>query len=333
MGLFVGSIRKKRYRAPLIHHLLKPRISGNTINGLGEARIRRPTPIYHWLDLRLPFKRVQSFFYWRDMRIAEFRMLLEEMYRGYQTPPAPVAEKKAEDTPEDWTRRVKEFALGKQAELVGVARMEPTWVFEGFEVTEPWIIVMGFRMDYAELSKAPDQPSNAEVLRVYNRGLWSAQALANWIRGQGWHARAFAGGLGSPVNMIPAAIAAGMGELGKHGSMINRKLGSMFRLATVVTEMPLVADKPERFGADEFCMSCRLCTSECPPQAIFESKQTVRGVERWYVDFDKCVPYFNDTFGCAICIAVCPWSRPNVAESLAEKMLSKMARVERQLSK
>jgi epoxyqueuosine reductase QueG len=45
----------------------------------------------------------------------------------------------------------------------------------------------------------------------------------------------------------------------------------------------------------------------------------VRGVQKWWVDFDKCIPYFNETFGCAICLAVCPWSKPGRAPSLAEK--------------
>jgi ferredoxin len=46
----------------------------------------------------------------------------------------------------------------------------------------------------------------------------------------------------------------------------------------------------------------------------------VRGAEKWYVDFDKCIGYFNETNGCGICIAECPWSRPGVAPRLAEKL-------------
>ena len=45
----------------------------------------------------------------------------------------------------------------------------------------------------------------------------------------------------------------------------------------------------------------------------------VRGTVKWSVDFDKCIPYFNDTLGCGICIAVCPWSRPGVAPNLAAR--------------
>jgi epoxyqueuosine reductase len=98
----------------------------------------------------------------------------------------------------------------------------------------------------------------------------------------------------------------------------------------VVTDMPLSADKPDEFGADGFCTRCQVCINACPVDAITDNKQWVRGVEKWYVDFDKCITYFNETHGCGICIAVCPWSRPGAAPRLAEKMLRRQARLQAQ---
>jgi epoxyqueuosine reductase QueG len=49
----------------------------------------------------------------------------------------------------------------------------------------------------------------------------------------------------------------------------------------------------------------------------------VRGELKWYVDFDKCIPYFVKTYGCAICLEVCPWSEPGRGPSLSEKLLAK----------
>jgi ferredoxin len=72
--------------------------------------------------------------------------------------------------------------------------------------------------------------------------------------------------------------------------MISRQFGSGVRLAGVTTDMPLVATAPDRFGGDEFCKTCQVCTRACPPSAIADQKQMVRGVERWYVDFDKMHP-------------------------------------------
>ncbi len=81
----------------------------------------------------------------------------------------------------------------------------------------------------------------------------------------------------------------------------------------------MIADSRARFGADEFCLHCRVCEKACPPRAIAPTKQLVRGEVRWYVDFDKCLPYFNEHGGCGICIVACPWSLPGVADRLAEK--------------
>jgi epoxyqueuosine reductase QueG len=122
--------------------------------------------------------------------------------------------------------------------------------------------------------------------------------------------------------LIPPAIAAGLGELGKHGSLISPRFGSGVRLAGVTTDMPLVPTGPIHFGADEFCATCQVCTQACPPGAIAPNKQMVRGVERWYVDFDRCIPYFAEAASCGICIAECPWTRPPVRP----KLLTTMAR-------
>ncbi|MGH7860215.1 MAG: 4Fe-4S dicluster domain-containing protein, partial [Candidatus Binatia bacterium] len=206
--------------------------------------------------------------------------------------------------------------------------MDPEWVFEGENVEEPWIVVLASRMDYQRLAatmRRDFRTGLGTVMETYYRGHDTAVKLADWIRAQGWPAKGYGSPRRTPVNLLPAAIAAGLGELGKHGSLIHPRLGSCFRLAYVVTELPLAADRRADFGADEFCLSCQLCTRECPPAAISEQKQLVRGVERWYVDFDRCVPYFNENYGCGLCLAVCPWSRPRVAETLTAKMAKRRA--------
>jgi len=153
-----------------------------------------------------------------------------------------------------------------------------------------------------------------------------ASALANYIRGLGWAAEARTGPMSGDMTMIPAAIEAGMGQLGKHGSIINDTWGASFRLSAVTTDLPLLSDAPRDIGVDDFCTRCQVCSSLCPPDAIFADKQTVRGELKWYVDFDKCIPYFNDTLGCGICIAECPWSLPGVAPKLTQKMLRRRSR-------
>ena len=214
------------------------------------------------------------------------------------------------------------------ADLVGITRLQPEWVFDGYEADYPTVIILAVAMDHAELATAPEVPSVVEVMRQYNRGTRASRALADWIREQGYRAEAHGGPTAGSFLLIPPALEAGLGELGKHGSIINREFGASFRLAGVLTDMPLDVDSVETFGVDDFCHLCRLCTDSCPPDAIFKEKQTVRGEVKWYVDFDACIPYFNETQGCGICIAVCPWSRPGVAPKLADKMLRRRAQLD-----
>ena len=130
--------------------------------------------------------------------------------------------------------------------------------------------------------------------------------------------------------MIPPAIDCGFGELGKHGSIISAEHGASFRLSAVLTDAPFAPTPRGELHVDAFCLNCRICEDACPPEALFPQKQTVRGVEKWYVDFDSCIPFFAETSGCAICIAVCPWSRPGIGANLVEKLARRARRLARE---
>jgi hypothetical protein len=307
---------------------LWPEVSGNTINGLGERQLRRPTPIYWHHHSIIPHGKAMMWMLKRLLdAVEEVRDLAGRFGGRGSSEPAPIAAQMEGDSPDNWARRVKAVALEREADLVGIARLCEEWVFEGYDVPERWIIVLGIVMDQAEVVEiAPSPRSVIEVSAQYNWATRAAQALADWIRERGHGAVGHGGPMAGPVTMTPAAIAAGFGELGKHGSIINRQFGSSFRLGCVLTDLPLVPDAPDIFGADDFCQSCRICARDCPPGAISHDKQWVRGAEKWYVDFDKCVPYFNETYGCGLCVGICPWSRPGVAPSLAQGMSRRKAR-------
>jgi epoxyqueuosine reductase QueG len=97
------------------------------------------------------------------------------------------------------------------------------------------------------------------------------------------------------------------------------------RLATVITELPMALDAAVDIGVEDLCATCRRCTLDCPPTAITDKKQWVRGDHKWYVDFDKCVPYFSIAGGCAICIQVCPWAEDGRGPVLSGQLLKKRA--------
>ncbi len=297
-------------------------VSGNGINGLGETQLRRPSPFFWHPPTQHPFGDLQLVARTSSRRCPGSTEAFQAAYNYPEL--LPVSAERIDAEPQQLATWVGEFAVAHEADALGIAPMDPLYVFEGYSIDHPWVIVLALAHNYERLKEVPSDETNGvgvvDVADQYARGTRSSYALANWIRGQGYNADPYPGPMASALLLIPPAIASGLGELGKHGSLISRQFGSGLRLAGVTTDMPLTATVPDRFGADEFCSTCQVCTHACPPGAIGEQKQMVRGVERWYVDFDKCIPFFAEAASCGICIAECPWTRPSVRPKLLETM-------------
>jgi len=316
-----GSYRPKQETLALL------KVSGNPINGLGETTQRRPSPFFWHPPDQHPYG---------DLQIAARKNMVkcpgyDAAFAGARAYPEliPVSEVLNQSPATQLAAEATTFALAHGADGVGMVPMDPLYVFEGYRINEPWVIMLALAHNYDRLKEVPSDETNgvglADVGETYGHGTQASYALANWIRSQGYTAQPYPGPSASALLLIPPAIDSGLGELGKHGSIISRQFGSGVRLAGVTTDMPLVATAPDIFGGDEFCKTCQVCTRACPPSAIAEQKQMVRGVERWYVDFDKCIPYFAEAAGCAICIADCPWTRPDVRPKLLATMARRLA--------
>jgi ferredoxin len=305
---------------------LRPAISGNTINGLNETAFRRPAPIY-WHDPdTLDYGKLQKWFYTQDPNNPAINAARAARAKLLEMEVPPVTGEPLQKSPAEWMTALKAHVATLDMELFGVAAMNPDWIFEGYSIDERWVIMIGVAHDYERMRKAPDAEAGAEVVRQYGRGIKAAKDIAAWIRGQGWEAKAHGGPMAGPMVLIPPAIECGFGELGKHGSIINKEYGSSFRLACVLTDLPLQATPTERYGVDDFCSRCQVCADACPPEAIQPEKVPVRGATKWYVDFDKCLPFFNEHFGCSICISVCPWSIPGRGPRIVEQLRRRAAR-------
>ncbi len=323
-GSFKAEKKKREAYQPQPETLEMLKVSGNPINGLGETEPRRPSPFFWHPPDQHPYGELQVAARQNSRKCPGS---VEAFAAAYSYPElVPIAPDRSAASAETLTAEARAFALSHEADDFGVAAMDPLFVFEGYTVDEPWVIVVGLAHNYERLKQVPSDETNGigvcDVGDQYARGTRASYALANWIRTQGFNAKPHPGPSASALVLIPPAIAAGLGELGKHGSLISRRFGSGVRLAAVTTDMPLLASAPDTFGGDEFCKVCQICTNACPPAAISPDKQMVRGIERWYVDFDKCIPYFVEAASCGICIAVCPWTRPHVRP----KLLATMAR-------
>ncbi len=308
-----------------------PPVSGNVINGHNEADVRRPTKVFHSASYDIYLGGLERFFH----TIAPWRTLIVVLLARWQDRRriGPVAKRQIAVTdPAAMAEAIKADALALGAVKVGITPIPDHVKFQGVDVPFENAIVVASPMPLDDMRTCPSQKSDFAVQKGYRDAAWVGIKIAERLRKMGWDARV-ATNLGadtSEVQHIPLAIAAGIGELGKHNSIICKEHGSNIRLATVMTNMPLAYDRPIDIGVDDFCMSCQVCTTNCPPQAIFDTKQLVRGVNRWFIDVDKCAPYFAEHYSCGICITVCPWTQPGQGPLLSEKVL--LQRERRQVS-
>ena len=74
------------------------------------------------------------------------------------------------------------------------------------------------------------------------------------------------------------------------------------------TLSPPATNAPIAFGVQDYCLTCNLCTNNCPGDAIPKVFVTTDGVRRWLTDIEKCYPIsrFREEY-CHICVDVCPF--------------------------
>ena len=118
----------------------------------------------------------------------------------------------------------------------------------------------------------------------------------------------------APVLERAIARQAGLGWVGKHSLILNRRAGSWFFLGELFVDVPLPVDTPLD---SEHCGRCTACLDICPTQAF---------VAPYVLDARRCISYLtielkgpipealrpligNRVFGCDDCQIVCTWNR------------------------
>ena len=298
-----------------------PTLSGNYINGLGETEPRPATAIFHTWKIDHPLGKLELLF--QAIRTPkEWIALCKRQWNTRRFTGEKASVQVPVDDPAAMTEQIKALTRELGSSMVGIAPLTDDMLTEELPLDYPYIISFGVTMDRESALNAPSEGAALTIQAEYRGTDRIAAEVAQHIRDMGWDAQAAI----HNFLQIPAAVEAGLGELGKHGSLISKELGSMFRLGAIATNLPLVIDGPEDIGVDDFCARCQVCTTNCPPHAILDTKQMVRGKERWYVDFDTCIPYFVENHGCGICIGVCPWSEPGRGEAFSLKQLALRAK-------
>ncbi len=118
----------------------------------------------------------------------------------------------------------------------------------------------------------------------------------------------------APILEKALARNAGLGWIGKHTNLINKKAGSWFFLGEIYTDLPLPTDTNNN---KDHCGSCTACIEICPTQAIIGPRE---------LDARRCISYLtielkgsipeefrplisNRIYGCDDCQLICPWNK------------------------
>jgi len=245
-------------------------------------------------------------------------------------------------SPDQASAGIKGYARHLGADLVGIAEINPLWCYShrgmikrgneddwGREiaVNHRFAVVIATEMAFETVVSSPRTPNTVESIFGYAKGAFVATQLAAYISNIGYSAT-------TNINqhyealMVPLAVDAGLGELGRMGYLITREFGPRIRLAAVTTDLPLLPDKPVDIGVEDFCRICKKCAVCCPSRSIPSGDQAVvNGTLRWKLNAETCYEYWGKAgTDCNVCMRVCPWSHARtIPHQLIVYMVSRNA--------
>ncbi len=179
------------------------------------------------------------------------------------------------------------------------------------------VVMLGFPYGPTAPTNSPSETKVAQYALGpdYHRFLWDKlNDLAAWLEAEVPGCRAKGAADSAPLLERDFARRAGLGWFGKNTMLIDKRQGSFFFLAALLTSLDLPVDEPH---TGNHCGTCTACLDACPTQAFPEP-----GV----LDARKCISYLTIElrgsiplelrepmggwlFGCDICQDVCPWNR------------------------
>jgi len=192
------------------------------------------------------------------------------------------------------------------------------------ELVPGTVRVISARMDYLSAAARPAaellQESGTALISRYALGRDYHKVLRKRLQRLAARIEKSIGAFGyrvfvdsAPVLEKALAEKAGLGWIGKHSNLLDRRAGSWFFLGEIYTDLPLPVDEP----AKNHCGDCVRCLEACPTRAI---------VGPYQVDARRCISYLtiehrgaipeelrpllgNRIYGCDDCQLVCPWNR------------------------
>jgi NAD-dependent dihydropyrimidine dehydrogenase PreA subunit len=207
-------------------------------------------------------------------------------------------------------RELEQRAYRAGARDIKYVEVPPDAIFQNKGIPHKYAIIFTVEMDKGNLEDAPSFEAFKEVAKGYRNLALVGNKLAKFMRDHGY--AAYPGtALGGLSDYVYLAELAGLGVVGYHGLLISPKEGACQRINTIYTNisnLPISTDNDHLWVRD-FCAMCRKCIRECPVDAIFD--QPISRGDGGYQTINRpvCRKYFNQHYGCGICLITCPFSR------------------------
>lgn len=203
--------------------------------------------------------------------------------------------------------RMKARTLG--AGDVGHTRVPRGTIFAGKGILYDNAFVLSGFMDRERMPPESGLAATEATFKNYAELGELANEVAALLRRRGVGAQAGMA-LGGMTFYPRLAEMAGIGIRGRHGLVISAEGGPGQRFAVVyhsLSNLPSRIPNPHRW-VRSFCTRCLNCIRLCPVGAIYPEPIVPRQRgEEVYVDAEKCRSYFSGNYGCAICVAECPF--------------------------
>ena len=224
------------------------------------------------------------------------------------------------DGSSDPTAALEAMVRDMGAVAVGCAPLDPAWLYthkgrfdddygQPVLTAHPNVLVFLVEMAFEPMRRAPRMDVIVESCRQYLLAAQVARTVEAALRAAGHDATAH---FDAHYDLVlpPAAVAAGLGELGRNNILVADRYGSRVRIGAVSTDLELRAGRPVDLGVQRFCEVCRKCADSCPSRSLSTGElQEIRGVLKWPTTVETCYAYWRSmSSDCGICMAVCPFS-------------------------
>jgi len=162
---------------------------------------------------------------------------------------------------------------------------------------------------------ADAQPSFGGSFDAYGQIGVTAARLTAFIKALGYPAREGGPFVGHAEFLLtPLCVSSGWGELGRTSTCIAPDVGGALRPAMIVTNLPMIPDRPINAGIARFCETCGICADACPSGSIERGGQremSTRGYQGWTINMATCHNFVRSSPGnyCITCVHVCPFTQ------------------------